>query len=192
MVLVKSNMLELGTSAPDFRLPDTKGRMVCLSDYKGAPALLVIFMCNHCPYVKYVRKAMVRLVKEYQAKGVAVVGINSNDVDNYPDDSPYKMGEEVASVGYTFDYLYDETQEVAKDYRAACTPDFFLFDRQLTLAYRGQFDDSRPSNDRPITGADLRAALDCVLAGIEVPELQMPSVGCNIKWKPGNEPDYFR
>jgi len=192
MVLVNSNMLALGTSAPDFRLPNTEGRMVSLSDYRGAPALLVIFMCNHCPYVKHIRKALARLAGEYQTKGVAIVGINSNDVKNYPDDHPDKMSEEVADVGYTFDYLYDESQEVAKAYSAACTPDFFLFDRGLKLAYRGQFDDSRPGNNQPITGADLRAALNTVLAGGEVPELQMPSVGCNIKWKPGNEPDYFK
>ncbi|MHC4444142.1 MAG: thioredoxin family protein [Planctomycetota bacterium] len=192
MVLVNSNMLALGTSAPDFRLPNTKRRIVSLSDYKGAPALLVIFMCNHCPYVKYIRKALAQLAREYQTKGVAIVGINSNDVENYPDDHPDKMGEEVADVGYTFDYLYDETQEVAKAYSAACTPDFFLFDRDLKLVYRGQFDDSRPGNNQPITGADLRAALDTVLAGSQVPDPQMPSVGCNIKWKPGNEPDYFK
>ena len=191
MVLVNSNMLALGTPAPDFKLPDTEGRMVSVKDYKGAPAVLVIFMCNHCPYVKHIREGLARLAKEYQTKGVAVVGINSNDVANYPEDSPAKMREAINKAGYTFDYLYDETQEVAKAYRAACTPDFYLFDRELKLVYRGQFDSSRPGNDQPVTGTDLRTALDSVLAGSEVPEPQIPSAGCNIKWKPGNEPDYY-
>ena len=184
-------MLPLGAAAPDFALPDTEGRIVRLADFDGAPALLVIFMCNHCPYVKHIADHLAQLAKEYQAKGVAIVGINANDVQNYPDDSPEKMREEVKRRGYTFPYLYDETQEVAKAYHAACTPDFFLFDRERRLVYRGQLDDSRPSNGLPVTGKDLRAALDAVLAGRPVPSEQKPSLGCNIKWKPGNEPDWF-
>jgi len=184
-------MLPLGAPAPNFSLPDTEGRIVRLSDFRGAPALLVAFMCNHCPYVKHVADHLAALAKEYQAKGVAVVGINSNDVENYPEDSPEKMREEVALRGYTFPYLFDETQEVAKRYGAACTPDFFLFDKEQRLVYRGQLDDSRPNNGIPVTGKDLRAALDAVLAGQPVSPDQKPSLGCNIKWKPGNEPDYF-
>ncbi|GIX49885.1 thioredoxin family protein [Limisphaera sp. 4302-co] len=193
MALTPSTMmLPLGTVAPDFRLPDTEGRMVSLSDFAGAPAYLVMFICNHCPYVKHIRSSLAALCREYQAKGVAIVGINSNDVERYPDDSPERMKEEVRSAGYTFPYLFDATQEVAKAYRAACTPDFFLFDRDRKLVYRGQYDDSRPGNGIPVTGRDLRAALDAVLAGRPVPADQKPSVGCNIKWKPGNEPDYFK
>lgn len=191
MALTPSVMQELGTVAPDFRLPDTDGRLVSLSDFKDAPALLVMFICNHCPYVKHVRGELARLVREYQARGVAVVGINSNDAVRYPDDSPERMREEVREAGYTFPYLYDETQEVAKAYKAACTPDFFLFDRDRRLVYRGQLDDSRPNSGRPVTGADLRAALDAVLQGRPVPADQKPSAGCNIKWKSGNEPDYY-
>ncbi|MBI4581726.1 MAG: thioredoxin family protein, partial [Planctomycetes bacterium] len=153
--------------------------------------LLVMFICNHCPYVKHVGHELARLCREYQARGVAIVGINSNDVDNYSDDSPARMKAEVAEVGYTFPYLYDETQQVAKEYQAACTPDFFLFDKDRRLVYRGQLDDSRPNSGKPVTGADLRAALDAVLAGKPAPSRQIPSAGCNIKWKPGNEPSYF-
>ncbi|MGQ9503375.1 MAG: thioredoxin family protein [Thermogutta sp.] len=184
-------MLPLRSQAPDFALPDTEGRIVRLSDFDGAPALLVIFMCNHCPYVKHIADRLAQIAKQYQAKGVAIVGINSNDVENYPDDSPQKMREEVKRRGYTFPYLYDQTQEVAKAYRAACTPDFFLFDKDRRLVYRGQLDDSRPSNGLPVTGKDLCAAMDAVLAGQPVSADQKPSLGCNIKWKPGNEPDYF-
>lgn len=184
-------MLPLGAKAPDFALPDPSGRIVRLSDFDGSPALLVIFMCNHCPYVKHIADHLAQFAREYQAKGVAIVGINSNDVQNYPDDSPEKMREEIKLRGYTFPYLYDETQEVAKAYRAACTPDFFLFDKERRLVYRGQYDDSRPSNGLPVTGKDLRAAIDAVLAGQPVSPDQKPSLGCNIKWKPGNEPDYF-
>jgi peroxiredoxin len=192
MVRTASTMLPLGTAAPDFALPDTAGKTVSLADYRDAPALLVMFLCNHCPYVKHVAAGVAKLAKDYQSRGVAVVGINANDVENYPDDAPAKMAEEVWSRGYTFPYLYDETQETAKAYRAACTPDFFVFDRQRRLAYRGQMDDSRPGNDIPVTGADLRAALDAVLAGKPVADKQKPSLGCNIKWKPGNEPEYFK
>ena len=191
MVLTPSTMLPLGTPAPDFALPDAQGQTHRLSDFADAPALLVIFMCNHCPYVKHVRSALADLAREYQQRGVAVVGINPNDVANYSDDSPEKMIEEIKSAGYTFPYLVDESQEVAKAYKAACTPDFYVFDRERKLVYRGQMDDSRPGNDQPLNGEDLRAALDAVLAGEPAPAEQKPSIGCNIKWKPGNEPDYF-
>jgi len=152
----------------------------------------VIFMCNHCPYVKHVAGGLAALAREYQRKGVAVVGINPNDAANYPDDAPEKMAEEVKARGYTFPYLYDETQAVAKAYRAACTPDFYLFDKRRKLVYRGQMDSSRPNSGLPVTGEDLRAALDAVLTGRPLPSNQKPSIGCNIKWKPGNEPDYFK
>ena len=184
-------MLTLGTAAPDFSLPDTNGKTISLADFKNAPAVLVLFICNHCPYVKHLRAELARLAREYQAKGAAVVGISSNDAQKYPDDGPARMASEAKLAGYTFPYLYDERQTVAKAYRAACTPDFFLFDREHKLVYRGQFDDSRPGNSVPVTGRDLRAALDAVLAGKPVQATQKPSLGCNIKWKPGNEPDYF-
>jgi len=190
MSLTASTMLSLATGAPDFSLPDTEGKLVSLSDFKDAKALLVVFMCNHCPFVKHVIDDFVQLVRQYQDKGVAVVGINSNDVETYPADSPEKMAELSREKGFSFPYLYDATQEVAQAYHAACTPDFFVFDADRRLVYRGQMDDSRPGNDEPITGADLRAALDAVLAGEPVPEDQKPSMGCNIKWKTGNEPDY--
>jgi len=190
MALTPSTMLPLGTVAPGFALPDTEGKTVSPADFQEAPALLVVFMCNHCPYVKHIREGLAQLGKDFQAKAVAVVGINSNDVANYPDDSPEKMKQEVQSVGYTFPYLFDESQATAKAYRAACTPDFFLFDKDRKLVYRGQMDDSRPGNDKPVTGADVRAALEALLAGRPVPEKQIPSMGCNIKWKSGNEPDY--
>jgi peroxiredoxin len=192
MVQTASTMrLSLGSPAPDFSLPGVDGKTVSLEDFSDAKALLVVFMCNHCPYVKHVAPALAELGKQYQSKGVAVVGINSNDVKNHPEDSPGKMAEEVRSRGYTFPYLYDETQEVAKAYHAACTPDFFVFDGARKLVYRGQMDSSRPGSSTPVTGADLRAALDAVLAGKPVPAQQRPSIGCNIKWKPGNEPEYF-
>ncbi len=192
MAETPSTMLPLGTSAPDFNLPDpSSGKSVSLGDFKDAPALVVAFLCNHCPYVKHIQKQFAALAKEYQARGVAVVGISSNDVENYPDDSPAKMAAESKQAGYTFPYLYDETQQVAKAYRAACTPDLYLFDRGRRLVYRGQFDDSRPGNGRAVTGADLRAALEAVLGGREVSANQKPSMGCNIKWKRQNAPDYF-
>jgi peroxiredoxin len=191
MVKTASTMLPLGTKAPDFALIGTDGRTFSLSDFEGASALLVIFMCNHCPYVIHVAPELARLAREYQEKGVAVVGISSNDVAEYPQDSPEQMVHEVESRGYTFPYLFDETQEVAKAYRAACTPDFYVFDQQQRLVYRGQMDGSRPKSDISLTGEDLRRALDAVLAGQAVPEQQTPSLGCNIKWKAGNEPDYF-
>ena len=191
MVKTLSTMLPLGTKAPDFSLPNVDGTTVSLADFADAKALLVIFMCNHCPYVKHVADELAALASEYQTRGVAVVGVNSNDVEHYPEDSPEKMAQEAKHRGYTFPYLYDESQEVAKVYRAACTPDFFLFDGQQRLVYRGQLDDSRPGNDLPITGADLRAAINAVLTGTPMPEDQKPSIGCNIKWRPGGEPEYF-
>jgi peroxiredoxin len=184
-------MLALGTEAPDFRLPDTSGKTVSLSELKGARALVVAFVCNHCPYVKHIRSGLAQLARDYLERGVAIVGISANDVANYPQDSPAKMAEEAKAAGYLFPYLYDESQAVARAYHAACTPDFFLFDQHQRLAYRGQFDDSRPGNNVPVTGKDLRAALDAVLAGKPVSPTQKPSLGCNIKWKPGNEPEYF-
>ena len=191
MALTPSTMLPLGTTAPDFKLPDTNGKTVSLSDFKNAPALLVLFICNHCPYVKHIRTGLAQLARDYAPKGVAIVAISSNDADNYPDDGPARMKEEVKSAGYIFPYLYDETQVVAKAYRAACTPDIYLFDKSQKLVYRGQMDDSRPNSGVPVTGKDLRAALDAVLAGKPVSPTQKASVGCNIKWKAGNAPDYF-
>ena len=192
MALVTSTMLALGTEAPDFSLPEpSTGETVGLSRFDGAPALLVVFLSNHCPFVKHLADHLAGVVAEYQTRGIAVVGINANDVANYPDDSPARMVEEAARRGYTFPYLFDESQEVAKAYRAACTPDFFVFDGDRRLVYRGQYDDSRPSLDVPVTGADLRAALDAVLGGGVPSGEQVPSVGCNIKWKVGNEPGWF-
>ena len=192
MVQTASTMLPLGTPAPDFSLPNTvDGSSVSLSDFADKKGLLVIFMCNHCPFVIHLRSELAKFAKEYQGKGLAIVGISANDVDNYPQDGPDKMAEEAKSAGYPFPYLYNETQEVAKAYSAACTPDFFLFDKDQKLVYRGQFDDSRPQSGIPVTGQDLRAACDAVLAGQPVPPDQKPSIGCNIKWKAGNEPQYF-
>jgi peroxiredoxin len=191
MALTPSTMLPLGTTAPDFTLPDTNGKTVSLDDFKSAPALVVIFMCNHCPYVIHIRSGLAQFARDYAPKGAAIIGINANDVANYPEDSPARMKEEVKSAGYIFPYLYDGTQAVAKAYRAACTPDIYLFDKDRKLVYRGQFDDSRPGNGVPVTGKDLRAALDSVLAGQPVSPTQKASMGCNIKWKAGNEPDYF-
>ena len=190
MALTPSTMLELGTSLPGFRLPDSFGKVVRSDDFNDSPALLVAFICNHCPYVKHLRVELAQFAKDYQESGLAMVAINSNDVSNYPDDSPAKMAEEVEQFGYVFPYLYDESQEVAKAYRAACTPEFYLFDADRRLVYRGQFDDSRPESGRPVTGADLRAAVDALLSGRPLEPDQTPGIGCNIKWKPGNEPDY--
>jgi peroxiredoxin len=191
MAMTASTMLPLGTEAPLFELPDTAGKMVSNADFEDADVLLVVFMCNHCPFVKHIIDDFVALAKEYQGRGVAAVGINSNDVDHYPEDRPESMAKLAKEKGFTFPYLYDARQTVAKAYHAACTPDFFVFDRGRELMYRGQMDDSRPGNGQPITGADLRAALDAILAGRAVPGEQRPSIGCNIKWKAGNEPDYF-
>jgi len=190
MAATPSTMVALGTKAPDFRLSDSSGRIVSLDDFKGAAALLVMFICNHCPFVKHIRSGLAKLGRDYKGRGLAIVAINSNDVVSYPEDSPEEMTKEAGAAGYEFPYLYDEEQEVAKAYRAACTPDFFLFDRQRRLVYRGQFDDSRPGNNLPVTGADLRAAADAVLAGSSPSVDQKASIGCNIKWKPGNKPDY--
>jgi peroxiredoxin len=191
MAKTPSTMTALGTPAPDFRLRDTNGNLVARDDFRDAPGLLVAFLCNHCPYVKHIRDGLAAFAREYGKKGLAIVGINSNDVVNYPDDSPARMAEEVKAAGYTFPYLFDESQAVAKAYAAACTPDFFLFDRDRKLVYRGQFDASRPGSAVPVTGEDLRAACDAVLAGKPVPADQRPSIGCNIKWKRGNEPRYY-
>jgi peroxiredoxin len=185
-------MLPLGTKAADFSLPNVDGHTVSIADFAAAPACLLIFMCNHCPYVKHVADELAKLARDYQAKGVAVVGISSNDVANHPDDSPERMAHEAKTRGYTFPYLYDATQRVAQAYKAACTPDFYIFDKNQKLVYRGQMDASRPDSGIPVTGKDLRAALDAVLAGKPVAAEQTPSIGCNIKWKAGNEPDYFK
>ena len=192
MALTESTLqLAIGDGAPGFRLSDPAGKTYALSDFAEAPALLVAFICNHCPYVKHVASVFAQLAAEYQKRGVAVVAINSNDYTNYPDDAPAKMADEIRNRGYTFPYLIDETQEVAKAYRAACTPDFYVFDKDQKLVYRGQMDGSRPGNSVLVTGSDLRAALDAVLDGREAPTEQRASLGCNIKWRPGNTPDYF-
>jgi len=183
MSLTPSSMVPLQSPAPDFQLPDTDGKIVSLSDYRGKPALLVVFICNHCPYVKHVQAEFTKLARDYEALGVEVVAISSNDAESYPDDGPIRMAAEKKAAGYTFPYLYDESQAIAKAYRAACTPDFFVYDGKHRLVYRGQMDDSRPGNGKPNDGADLRAALDAVLAGRPAAENQTPSVGCNIKWK---------
>lgn len=183
-------MLELGTPLPAFRLPDLEGKSISSSQFDQAPALLIVFICPHCPVVRHIRKEFARFASEYQKKGLAVVGINANDPVTFPDDDPDGMRREISEAGYTFPYLIDESQEVAKAYRAACTPDFFLFDANRTLVYRGQFDDSRPRNSSPTTGSDLRAAVDAVLAGRSPSPNQKPSVGCSIKWRVGNEPEY--
>lgn len=191
MVKTASTMLPLGTPAPDFSLLNVDSKTVSLADFADAKALVVIFMCNHCPFVKHLADALADFGRECQAKGVAVVGISSNDVANYPDDSPEQMVHEAENRGYTFPYLYDEDQSVARAYKAACTPDFYVFDGDKKLAYRGQFDASRPGNDIAVTGDDLRKAVDAIVAGDAVPEPQMPSIGCNIKWMSGKEPEYF-
>ena len=190
MVTTASTMLSPGTQAPDFSLPNVDGTTVSLAQFSGKP-LLVVFMCNHCPFVVHIRSALQQFAVEYQAKGMEIVGISSNDVAGYPQDGPEKMKVEAKSAGYTFPYLYDGTQEVAKAYKAACTPDIFLFDADHSLVYRGQFDASRPGNGLPVTGADLRAACDAVLAGKPVSSEQRASIGCNIKWRIGQEPEYF-
>ena len=184
MTLTPSNMLDLGTIAPDFSLPDIDGSRISLTDFDGSPALLVIFICNHCPYVKHIQKGLVALAADYQKQGVSIVAISSNSIETHPQDGPEAMRTEARNAGYTFPYLYDATQAVAKAYQAACTPDIFLFDKGRRLVYRGQFDDSRPGNGRPVTGKDLRAALDAVLAGQPPLAQQLPSMGCNIKWHP--------
>jgi len=191
MVKTASTMQRLGLPAPDFHLVNVDGRTLSLADFKDAKALLVIFMCNHCPFVKHIAEGLTKLASDYLPRGVAIVGINSNDTSAHPEDSPERMVQEVEQRGYPFPYLFDEDQSVAKAYRAACTPDFFLYDKERKLVYRGQMDASRPNSGIPVTGQDLRTALDAVLAGKPVDADQAPSIGCNIKWKPGNEPDYF-
>ena len=192
MARTPSTMLPLGTQAPDFTLPDPRsGGDVSLSDFEGHPALLVMFICNHCPFVIHLKEAIAKLAEEYAEQGLATVAISSNDINTHPDDSPDKMAADAEENGYVFPYLFDESQEVAKAYAAACTPDFYLFDSGRKLVYRGQFDDSRPGNDVPVTGADLRSAIDEVLAGNVPSNEQRPSLGCNIKWTPGQEPPYF-
>ncbi len=191
MVDTLSTMLPLGTPAPDFSLTDTvTGDTVSTSDCDGK-ALVVMFICNHCPFVIHIQSGLVQFANDYRDADVSIVGISANDAVNYPGDAPDKLAAMARSQGYAFPYLFDETQEVAKSYTAACTPDFFVFDETRSLVYRGQFDDSRPSNSIPVTGNDLRAAVDAVLDGRDVPPGQKPSIGCNIKWVPGNEPDYF-
>ena len=195
MAQTESTMLELGTKAPDFALPGTDGETVGRQTFAGKP-LVVAFICNHCPFVKHLADELANVATEYQAKGVGFVAINSNDVDNYPDDAPAKMAEEKEKRGYPFPYLFDQSQQVAQAYKAACTPDFYVFDAEHKLVYRGQFDDTRPTRNGPgdyasentPTGADLRAALDAVLKGEAPSSEQRPSIGCNIKWRPGNEP----
>ncbi len=184
-------MLELGSKAPAFELPDANGKRHSLEDFVGAPGLVVMFISNHCPFVKLIRDELATVATQYQRRGIAFVGINSNDVDKYPDDSPIKMLEESRAAGYTFPYLFDETQNVAKNYLAACTPDIYVFDRTQSLVYRGQFDAARPGNGIEPSGADLRNVLDNLLENKRIASHQIPSIGCNIKWKPGNEPAYF-
>lgn len=184
MARTPSTMIPLGTRAPEFSLPDTiSGKELSLNDVKGEKGTLVMFICNHCPYVLHVNEQLVHLGNDYQPNGIKLVAINSNDVSKYPEDSPEKMKKVAARLGYTFPYLYDETQEVAKAYDAACTPDFFLFDAEMRLVYRGQLDGARPGNDEPVTGHDLREAMDALLYGEEIPQDQKPSLGCNIKWR---------
>jgi len=187
MVATGSTMIPLGTQAPEFALPDTAGGTRSLSDFSGVP-LLVMFICNHCPFVKHVAATLADLGHEYQARGFGIVAINSNDAETYPQDGPDTMAEEAGARGYSFPYLFDESQDIARAYTAACTPDFFVYDGDHRLVYRGQLDDSRPGNEVPVTGADLRAAMDAVIEGRPPLSQQKPSTGCNIKWKPGNEP----
>mgnify|MGYP001815076639 CR=1 FL=1 len=191
MAATESTMLELGTAAPDFELPTPAGEIVPLADYSGSPGLVVAFICNHCPFVKLMREDLAEFAREDSARGVEMVAINSNDFVNYEGDSPEKMQDEINEFGYTFPYLVDENQEVAKAYRAACTPDFYLFDAEQKLVYRGRFDGATPGNGVDVTGEELRAAADALLAGSASSDDQIPSIGCNIKWKAGNEPDYY-
>ena len=191
MAATESTMLELGTAAPDFSLPDTvSGQTVSLATFAGKKGLLVMFLCPHCPYVRHVESGLAALLKEYAGAPLGIVAIGSNDAAQYPEDGPDGLRAQAARLGFDFPYCYDESQAAAQAYRAACTPDFFLFDGARKLVYRGQMDGARPKNQIPVTGADLRAALDAVLAGRAVNPVQRPSLGCNIKWKPGNEPAY--
>ena len=190
MAQTPSTMIELGTKAPEFNLPDPDGRTFSRDEIAGSRGLLVMFICNHCPFVKHVGEELSRIGNEYPDKGIGIVAISSNDINTHPDDAPPKMKEFAKQYGITFPYLFDESQEIAKSYSAACTPDFFLFDANLELVYRGQLDDSRPGNDQPVTGSDLRAAMDALVEDKPVATDQKPSIGCNIKWTPGNEPEY--
>ncbi|MFM8436694.1 MAG: thioredoxin family protein [Planctomycetia bacterium] len=191
MVRTPSTMVSLGTIAPDFDLPNVDGRMVDYAAAAGPRGTVVMFICNHCPFVKHVADQLATLGREYLARGVGFAAISANDVSAHPADSPEQMVREAEDRGYPFPYLYDETQEVAKAYHAACTPDFYVFDADRRLVYRGQLDSSRPGNDVPVTGRDLRAALDALLTGRPIPAEQLASLGCNIKWKPGNQPSWF-
>ena len=192
MVLTRSTMMPLGTKAPDFSLPDVvSGKTISLKDFSDKKALLVMFICRHCPYVKHVQEELARIGKDYENKNLGIVAISSNDTETHPDDSPENLKRQAEELSFNFPYCYDESQAVAKAYTAACTPDFFLFDKKRKLVYRGQLDDSRPENFKPVTGKDLRKAIDNLLADKPVSQEQKPSAGCNIKWKPGNEPDYF-
>ena len=189
-------MEKLGIKAPNFRLPNlntrVKDKIISLEYFEESPALLVTFFCNHCPYVVHIRDSFVNFVTEFHEKGLGVVAISSNDIENHPEDSPEKMTEDALKYSYQFPYLFDESQKIAKEYKAACTPDFFLYDKNRALVYRGQYDSSRPKNSEPITGEDLRNATNALLKGSIIPKDQKPSMGCNIKWKDGNEPDYFK
>lgn len=191
MTATNSTMLPIGTRAPDFDLPDPDGRRYSLADFAESDVLVVAFICNHCPFVKHICHGLAAFARDYAAERFAMVGINSNDIRSHPQDAPDRMREEARKIGYVFPYLYDESQQTAKDYRAACTPDFFVFDKGGKLVYRGQFDDSRPNNGVPVTGRDLRAAVDALLDGRAPAAEQKPSIGCNIKWKPANAPEYF-
>lgn len=191
MVRVPSTMLPLGTPAPDFSLPNIDGQVISKEAYAGGAPLLVMFICNHCPFVKHLREGLAQFGKDYQKSALKIVAISSNDIVAYPQDDLPAMTREAAEAGYVFPYLLDESQQVAKAYKAACTPDFFLFNASHHLVYRGQFDASRPGNEIPVTGGDLRAAVDAVLKGQTPAAEQTPSIGCNIKWKAGNNPDYF-
>ena len=188
MAATKSNDIKLGTPAPGFALPDAAGKIHRLEDFADKPALLVAFICNHCPFVKHIRRELAEFARDYAPKGLAIVAINSNDETAYPEDSLANMGKEAQAQGYIFPYVQDKTQDVAKAYRAACTPDFFLFDGKRRLFYHGQFDASRPNNGQPVTGADLRAVADRLLKGEQPPQNQVPSIGCNIKWRAGAAP----
>jgi len=191
MALTPSTMLPLGTPAPDFALLDVvSGQTLTLTDVAGEKGLLVMFICRHCPFVKHIQDQLAQLGQDYQPQSLGLVAISANNAVSHPEDAPDKLQAMAAQVGFPFPFLYDETQAIAKAYKAACTPDFFLFDGQLKLGYRGQLDDSRPGNDQPVTGKDLRTAMDLLLAGQPIPPDQKPSIGCNIKWKPGNEPNY--
>ena len=192
MPVTPSTMLDLGTTMPSFRLPDADGASLSSDQFRGTAGLLVVFICPHCPFERHIRRAFSQFAREYQARGLSIVAINSNDQVAFPDDSPEGMKKEAEDMDYTFPYLVDESQDVAKAFHAACTPDFFLFDRGRKLVYRGQFDDSRPNNQIPVTGSDLRNAADALLEGRTPSPNQKPSYGCNIKWKAGNEPEYFQ